>query len=324
MVIHRNTDSSSEPCIRAQSVVANFLQQPITTITCSLLAGGSQEDDVVRCTYQDSQYVVKLFNNFTKGTQEIAWTKLASELAIGPKYYFADPAGEFLIMEYVVGKSLQPVIVNDAIILKTIAQHLSLLHNSSAPFAHVAEILPRIQAKYIKLKTAGGLHLLLEKLWQYIQKLGMFIESAHIKFVPCHNDLNPGNVFIDNQRVVFIDWGDSSLSNSYYDVAAFFILNAIEEKQERLFLQYYDAKLLESSWQVYIQAYKNVVRFEFALNLLTGVQMQNPEILQAAQLPSVEFLNHYVTLLAAREVKIDALFLYSMAIASLNEIKEIL
>ncbi len=179
-----------------------------------------------------------------------------------------------------------------------------------------------INTKYKKLNCSGELKDLLEDSLQHIKKIEPHLQSLEVAPVPCHNDLNPGNIFTNNDQVTLIDWGDSSLGNPYYDIAAFFVLNMIEPENEKLFLQQYDAKLLSPQWQTDMELYKQVVYFEFTLNLLSGVQAGKGELLHAPHIPQVNNVNYYLTLLAKREVEIDSSFLYSMAIASLNKLKQ--
>ena len=69
-----------------------------------------------------------------------------------------------------------------------------------------------------------------------------------------------------------------------------------------------------------MQLYKQLVYFEFALNLLLGVQAGKSELLHVHDIPQVNNIAYYLTLLAEKEVKIDSDFLYNMAIASLTNI----
>ena len=139
-----------------------------------------------------------------------------------------------------------------------------------------------------------------------------------VPLAPCHNDLNWGNIFVNND-VTLIDWGDATLGNPYYDIAAFFVLNVIEPENEKLFLEHYDTKLLNPQWQAYMRLLKQLVYFEFALNLLLGVQAGKSELLHVHELPKVSPISYYLTLLAKKEVKVDSDFLHTMALASLNE-----
>jgi thiamine kinase-like enzyme len=268
--------------------------------------------------------VVKFFNTNEFGKNEISWTQHASDLGIGPMLYYADPAGSYMIIDFVKGTSLVPTTANMPAIIKNIATNLGKLHHSSASFAHTSDMFTRIDAKYKKLHCSNALKNTLENCLQHITIIKKQLQSLNVSPAPCHNDLNPGNIFTNNNHVTLIDWGDAALGNLYYDIAAFFVLNVIEPKNEKLFFEEYDVNLLNQQWQKDMQLYKQLVCFEFALNLLLGVQTSKSELLHAQQIAPVNNLTYYLTLLTEQKVKIDSDFLYNMAIASLNNMTEVI
>ena len=281
------------------------------------------EESVVKCLHDNTNYIVKLFQETAPGKNEELWTEFAAHLGIGPCLYYADPAGTYFIMECAGGTSLTPNINASPLILQNIAESLALLHRSKAPFAQETDIFTRIESKYAALQTSGALLNLLVNLWHYIELIKENIRAVPVALVPCHNDLNPRNIFVDSNRVTLIDWGDSSIGNPYYDIVAFFILNSLTQEQETIFLTKYDPILLEQDWQSYLATLKQVVRFEFAVNLLRGVQELQKNLLMATRLPQTNSLQHYLNLFAEQQVPIDAPFIYAMALASLKEIRNI-
>lgn len=285
------------------------------------LAGGLDEAAVVKCDCQSKSYIVKVFSDHLTGRRESSWTKHASDLGIGPKFYYADSAGRYIIMEFVEGNSLVPLMANSRPTLQYIATNVALLHSSSAPFAQPVDVFVRIDTKYRRLKISGELSNMLESLWEHIKSIKSRIQGIPVSLVPCQNDLNPRNMFASDNRVIIIDWGDATIGNPYYDIAVFLILNAIEKENEKFFLEQYDAKLLEPQHYAYLQAFKQLVYFEFALNLLFSVQEMNAELLHVQNIEQVKDLNHYLTIFAQQDVVTDSTFFYSMAIASLNELK---
>jgi thiamine kinase-like enzyme len=307
----------------AQQLLTRFLQQPARNIHCTLLAGGSEEDKVLWCfsaTPPSTEYIVKLFKSQKTGTNEIAWTKFASELGIGPRFYDAGSDGRYMITAVAQDAPLIPEVANTREVITAVATALSKLHAADAPFGKESDMFKRIEAKYKGLQCSGALQELLEKGLRRVEAIKSMLRTLRVKPVPCHNDLNWGNIFVHKDTITLIDWGDAALGNPYYDVAAFFVLNVISKENERFFFEQYDKSLLaQDFWFDEMKLYKQLVCYEFALNLLLGVQKLDNGLLHAEQLPSVEHLNHYLTLLAKREAKINGQFLYEMAVAALRE-----
>lgn len=304
----------------AQKVLAQFLQKPAKNIHCTLLNGGSEEDRVIWCAVPNTEYIVKMFNPQKSGTSEIAWTRFASDLGIGPLFYHADSDGRYMITAVAEGAPLIPETANTREVLTAVAAALSKLHVADAPLGKESDMFVRIEAKYSRIQCTGALQDLLEKRLHYIGEIKIQLRTLYVKPVPCHNDLNWGNIFAHNGIVIIIDWGDAVLGNPYYDVAAFLVLNVINAENERFFFEQYNVSLLaQDFWSDEIKFYKQLVCFEFALNLLLGVQVLDSVLLHVDQLPSIHPLSHYLTLLARKEIHIDDRFLYEMAIASLDE-----
>ena len=308
----------NQQSIVAKKALADFLKQPENHIFCTELTGGSNEGTIFKCTYQTTDYVIKFFTNRESGKNETAWAQHASDHGVGPKFYYADPTASSMITAFAKGDSLVPDTANSSAVIKSIAANLAKLHHSSAPFAHASDIFTRIDAKYKKLHCAGKLKDILENGMQLVKIIEAEVKKFEVSPAPCHSDLNWGNIFISNDQVTLIDWGDAALGNPYYDIAAFFVLNCIEKKNEMLFFQHYDEKFLNPEWHAYMQLLKQLVYFEFALGLLLGVQAGKSELLNAQEIPPVEPISYYLTLLAKKEIKVDSDFLYNMAIASLD------
>lgn len=321
-----------DPLTNARVALQESLKQPTATITCKLLTGGMDEGAVVLCVHGDTKYIVKLFEDTVAGKNEAIWTMHASRLGVGPKVYYADPAGTYFIMEFVEGISLTPKVLADPanqLILQNLAKNIALFHRSTISSEHVSDIFTRIEGKYRELQASGALQSLLAGLWRYIKTLQERIRMVPVALVPCHNDLNPRNIFVQGGKVTLIDWGDTAIANPYYDIAAFFVLNALTEEQEALFLAAYDATLLEQRWLSYLSMLKQVVRFEWALNLLRGVQYwtarengSQSNLLVAVQLPQVKSHEYYLTLFAEQQVPTNIPFKYAMGLASLNEMRD--
>lgn len=319
VVSNKDSFSHNDSSTFAQKVLADFLQQPIDTVYCTLLTDGFREAAIVKCTHNIKDYIIKIFTD-KSGKNEIAWTKQASDLGIGPRFYYADPSASYMIIEYVNGSSLTPEIANKPQIIESISRSLSLLHNSCVTFAHASHIFTRIYSKYNKLSCSGQLKNILENSSNHVQQIEKKLKDIIVPLVPCHNDLNPGNIFVDNNQVTLIDWGDAALANPYYDIAVFLVLNVVESENEKLFFQHYDTKLLSSEWQNYMYLCKELIYFEFALNLLLGVQANTSELLNIQNISQFNNLSYYLTHLAKQDVEINSTFLYNMAIASLSKI----
>jgi predicted Ser/Thr protein kinase len=57
--------------------------------------------------------------------------------------------------------------------------------------------------------------------------------------VLCHNDLNPGNILFDRDRVKLIDWEYAAINDRYFDLASVCVEFHLNRRDERLFIRSY-------------------------------------------------------------------------------------
>jgi Ser/Thr protein kinase RdoA (MazF antagonist) len=280
-------------------------------------------DTVIRCQTTGQAYIVKIFRDSTAARNEIEWTRHADRLGIGPHVYYADFDTKTLLTDLAPGASFNPAKIQKPIILQNIASYLLKLHTSHPSFTpNARDLFSSMEEKYNQLSTEGELKHVLVTSWHYLLSIKKDIDAMHSHLVPCHNDLNPLNIFVDSNNVTFIDWGDASIGNRYYDILVFLVLNNISPENEQLFLQAYDQQLIQPTWQHYLTLLRQCVHFDFALNLLLGVQEQQKALLHRVQIDETQPLSHYLERMA-NKLDFDAPSLYHMALASLHAISAI-
>lgn len=305
--------------ITAQKAVAAFLCVPKDAIICTRMTGGYAEATLYKATHQEQHYIVKIFPSNEMALHEIEWTEFADQLGIGPKMYCSDRTQNLFIMEQVPGNSLHPNIAKDHRILQEIARKLRILHSASMPDVTTQPLFLRITEKYQRLSTQGDLQNLVTEVWYHALTINAALEKTSVPTAPCHNDLNPRNIFVrPDASVTIIDWGDAATGNPLYDIAIFLVLNDISQESEQQFLETYNTALITPLWHQYLEQLKQLVRLEFALNLLGGVQEQQPTLLQQPDIPSTEPLQHYLTLFA-EHAPLENDFIYRMGLAALQE-----
>ena len=127
--------SSYSAIFPSQRALALFLEgvEP-ESIQCSLIRSGLSNASVAKCSYLEKNYLVKCFDNPLEGIVESSWTKLASDIGVGPILYASDAKGKYLITEFVEGKTLDLSLARTSGFLENFAKLLKKLHTSKAPF----------------------------------------------------------------------------------------------------------------------------------------------------------------------------------------------
>lgn len=86
--------------------------------------------------------------------------------------------------------------------------------------------------------------------------------------VNVHGDLNARNIFLRQEKVLFIDWAETSLEDPFYDLSYFALHVGYDEPQERQLLSFYLERLpTDREWRRYQLQKKMVLAFWSLTNL---------------------------------------------------------
>lgn len=125
--------------------------------------------------------------------------------------------------------------------LKSIAEKLYSLHNSGIIFKNEFNVFSEFE-KYIDLLKNKDIFFEYKKeipnLLSLFKKIKIFLND-NISTCPCHNDLVPENILLNDQSIYFIDWEYSGMNDPLFDIAAFLLESQLTKTQQELFLKYY-------------------------------------------------------------------------------------
>ena len=189
---------------------------------------------------EGKQYIAKVFHKRKKEEakeKEIAAVKIFSDLNLGTKLVAAAKDNSFYIREYVPGKTLKFADVQNEKVLKNTAKAMKKLHEfksdvSSRNLESRAEKhFKSINKKDIAVPTG------FEKSFEQFKNLCSKLKNSK-GF--CHNDLNPHNILLtDDERILFIDFGNSGMGNIYEELGYFTALSGIFDDALSKFLDFY-------------------------------------------------------------------------------------
>jgi len=191
---------------------------------------------------KQSEHVLKCFS--TAHPSAIEAQKWACKLGLAPAVEYADPDFTYCLMPYLNEDSISPESATTSD-LRAIATALNVLHNASIP----------------ETATSVGMFDLPEFCNQHLKTCGTRARDIHQKMIApindfmsdttpmsfCHNDLVPGNCFVIDEQVQFIDWEYAQLHNPWFDLAAIIYYLQLSDKQAATFLDDYEA-----GWSVFV------------------------------------------------------------------------
>ena len=176
--------------------------------------------------------VLKVFS--TANPHETRAQEIAAASGLAPALSYVDAAHRYVVMRLAVGSNPAPEQVCDEQI-ERIADALNSLH--SLTLAHnQSDAFDLVWFCDGYLTTAG---LKAQQLHQdVLPYLEEFVEDPTPRCW-CHNDLVVANMFVDTQRVQFIDWEYADLHNPWFDLAAVVLYLKLSRAQATVLLSRY-------------------------------------------------------------------------------------
>lgn len=243
------------------TVVSELYNAELYDISIQSIHGGVSGDSLYLLRYQNNASVLRIHKkekSFADKKLEWEATSTASKLGIGPKLLYSSKDFDILVTEFIDALRPNRGIFSDESKLNSLVQSLKKLHNSPEPsrewsvFEYIEKLMPTELDNQQKLA---------------IEKLGEIENAFRAADFPkkaCHNDIHPGNLFVINNKVLFIDWGDSGMSDPYWDFARVSIEFLFDTAQDEKFLTKYlgEATSLDHS-RLFIM--KQIFILQFAL-----------------------------------------------------------
>jgi hypothetical protein len=143
--------------------------------------------------------------------------KIAADAEVAPALRYADDTAGVAILDFIEQRPLQDY-PGGALGLATAMGRLAAQLQQTAAFPELADylaILERMLA-YAQRMFAPGL---LEPHVEVFQRIRAAYPWDSANHVSSHNDLNPGNILFDGQRLWMIDWETSGRNDSMTDIA---------------------------------------------------------------------------------------------------------
>lgn len=207
----------------------------------SLLSGGLSGSAVYKITVHNKAYILKL-DTKPKAAANGLGTLLqqVSDAGIAPPLLYHDQAAGISINGFIEGKPAKAMMQADKLV-SALGKTLRTLHHlpytgESQDLAHtIDELITAFGAQQILYGPVVSTCL---EGYERIRTINPWLETDR---VPAHNDLNPGNILSDGEKIWLIDWDAAMPNDRFVDLAAAANFFAANETLEQLLLQvYYD------------------------------------------------------------------------------------
>ncbi len=204
----------------------------------SEMVGGLTRARLYSCDLNGKSYVFRFLDprksdDFRKG--EIAALRTASDLAIAPICLAADHDSLLTVMPFVKGHPLCRHDLDNKEPIRRLGESVASLHNYSGRYPTRITTIEKIEEHYRK-GVEGGV--------AYPTGFGESVRSLRrgeisSPLVPCHGDLHPANILVDEDRVTIIDWTCATWDDPFSDLSLIAVCANMTCDQEEILLSAY-------------------------------------------------------------------------------------
>ena len=236
------------------------------------LQGGTSQAKIFAISSADTTYIVRFISHKSReeSEYEIICATIASQEGYGPHLYAVEKDEGAIVIAFLERDYRSPEQRNPKEFYTVLAALLQRIHNGQA-FPRSHNIFTTIKEKLNLLHTREHAALPLTLLEKIIGELHNAL-TPHMVSVPCHNDLNPNNLFFMHDECKAIDYESAAQADPYIDIATVALSYCFDPVDEKLFLATYLGRepfLLEEAKLV---AMKNIVSISYALSALKKYQ----------------------------------------------------
>ncbi|WP_437284196.1 phosphotransferase [Sorangium sp. So ce406] len=220
----------------AAAIAAAFPGRPVHD--AAPLAGGLSGATLIAFAVDGAPYVAKRCApdpaDPERAAREIACMRVASERGVAPRLRHADGRTGVTIMDRIAGTPLRPT--GDPRLLERVATALRRLHDGP-PFPRGPARIDFLRFLDAQCAALAGARLPAE-LVRAVEELER-ASAPHAHEAPCHRDLNPNNVLVTADSVVFVDWTTAGAGDPFVDLAQLGVFAFPRPEQREALLQAY-------------------------------------------------------------------------------------
>jgi thiamine kinase-like enzyme len=218
-----------------------------TATTITRIAGGLSGAGVHRVDADGRSFVLKISRSdesIDSWRTRLEILRLAADAGVAPRVIHADEARRAVVSEFVAGKSFVAAYYDpstrDAAIHK-LGSTLRSVHALRIPVT-VDSREPRelLATTWSGLSEVAGIPAFVGDAVQRV--LDETPPHSGRDTVLSHNDVNPGNLVYDDDRLLLVDWDAAGRNHPYYDLAAIAVFLRMDNQTCRRLLSAHDGE----------------------------------------------------------------------------------
>lgn len=207
------------------------------------LKGGLSHTFLYKIEAAGKAYVLRIHQSKELNDQDVLELSILLEAAkqnLSPRVVYVSPDHKAILMEFINSKTLMIEQANEAENVIKLAKTLKKMHQITGDHLMGEGLLSKAKRVHKKvLEDNIGSKKEIEHAYELIGKYSQMLSKYKYPTVRVHGDLNPRNIFLIADKVLFIDWAETTLEDPFYDLSYLSLKLAYNKDNEQLLLTHY-------------------------------------------------------------------------------------
>ena len=255
----------------------HFCEQVLASSFIAPLEGGHSHDKLFIVSHKKNEYVLRMVPCDRDGGEQVGLiSQWASQHSLGTELYLLGQHSSFLLMEKLPGTTVLINQLKKPAGMRALAETLSHLHHLT-PLPNMP--LERLFSKGLRWEALQPEYPFLDsgvfaEAHQRYLALKTIYDAEPVKQVMLHSDINPGNIFLQGDKCLLIDWEFAGLGRASLELARTCEwLNYSQLEQDQFLTYYYQAPVSTTS-QKAIEAMRIMTYFDMFCGYLHFVESE--------------------------------------------------
>ena len=264
------------PLTKREAVLRAFGPSEIQSV--ERITNGASGAGVFKVTANGAEYILRTEgppDGFRDPARQYACWKIAAEAGVASRLLYADAEAGVAVTDFIAAEtgSAQR---SKAESLRRIVKAVRDLHEAPL-FPGLVDYLEGVDLLIRRCMATGILpKRAIEKHVTFYGELAAAYPVKKLDLVSSHNDLNPGNVLFQKERVWLVDWESAFAADRYVDLAAIANFFTTEESENELVLQSYFGAALNDLHRARFFLMQQANRMFYAMVVLNFVAAAAP------------------------------------------------
>jgi thiamine kinase-like enzyme len=264
------------PLTKREAVLRAFGTSEIQAI--ERITNGASGAGVFKVTANQTEYILRIEgqpDGLRDPARQYACLKIAADAGVAPRLIYADVNAGVAVTDFIVPDPTS-VERSKAKSLRMIVKAVRDLHDAPL-FPGLVDYLEGVDMLIRRCIETGILaKRAIEKHLKFYGELAAAYPRKNQDLVSSHNDLNPGNVLFQKERVWLVDWESAFAADRYVDLAAIANFFTTEESEKELVLQNYFGAALNDLHRARFFLMQQANRMFYAMVVLNFVAAAAP------------------------------------------------